>query len=266
MELLGHGRTAEVYRTDDGKAVKLYRVGMSENIIAYEARIAKAIGSVCSVAPDFYGITSIEGRKGLLYQLVDGNALTEMTHKEKIDISGLARRMAEVHRCIHALSADDLPTMMDTFVPRLKAYNRLSNAGLQNLIAFIKRDETKRICHGDLHVENVIEDSSGKLWAIDWTNAYSGNPDSDLARSLYLFLHGLPPGQDQIELAEQLFREQAVESFIEFYGGDDPRNSEDWDVWQLLILISRCSEGIDPERPKIDQMISGILDSRPEFA
>ena len=266
MERLGRGRTAEVYRTEDDKALKLYHADVSESFITYETQIAKAVTSVCSAAPKFYGKTTLEGRKGLLYQIVEGTTLTEMIHQESVDINGLACRMAKAHQSIHATSTDDLPSMMDYFVPNLIRYGQLSDAGLQNLIAFIDRDKTEKICHGDLHPENVMEDNNGKLWIIDWTNADSGNPISDLARPLYLVLNGLPLNQTHIEPAERLMREQVVESFIPFYGSDDPRKSNDWDVWRLIILINRCFENIDSERPEIDRMIAEILKSRPEFA
>ncbi|NKB65602.1 MAG: phosphotransferase [Candidatus Latescibacteria bacterium] len=265
-ELLGRGRTAAVYRNEAGQAVKIFHAGVADGLVQHEARIAAALAGVCPVAPDFYGIKDCDGRPALLYQLIEGTALIEWFRREEVDIAGLASRLAAVHRSVHAAAATRLPTMAQAWAPKLRQYGQLSTAGIERLLDFIDRDPVRKICHGDLHPENAMEDSNGQLWAIDWTNAYSGHPLSDMARTVYLLRYGLPPEQARIGAAEKALREQGVEVFLESYGGSDPRQDPDWPVWWLLVLIGRCSERIGAEQSDIDRMIAQSLAARPEFA
>ncbi|MEV0931928.1 phosphotransferase [Streptomyces phaeochromogenes] len=57
---------------------------------------------------------------------------------------------------------------------------------------------TKRpfcLLHADLHRENFILDSEGKVWVIDWELATLGDPLYDLATHLYLMQY--PPAQER---------------------------------------------------------------------
>jgi aminoglycoside phosphotransferase (APT) family kinase protein len=265
MEFIGRGRTAEIYRTNDGKALKLYCEGVSERVIAHEARISNAVGSSCDVAPEFFGEASSDGRAGLLFQLIEGTPLIDKLKYPQFDPIELARQMADIHRSVHATSADGFPEMQDALGRGSVDCDRLNSEGVRKLATFLDKERGNQVCHGDLHVENVIEDKDGRLWVIDWTNAYRGNPISDISRSLYLILHGLPENQNHINPEERGMREKVADDFIRFYGGEDPRQEKDWDIWRLLILLNRITENIDRERSEIDRMISEILESRAEF-
>ena len=49
-----------------------------------------------------------------------------------------------------------------------------------------------RLCHGDFHPGNCIIGDDG-MRVIDWPNAYAGDPDADVARTLLTLRVGDPP-------------------------------------------------------------------------
>ncbi|MFF4271194.1 phosphotransferase family protein [Streptomyces sp. NPDC001536] len=56
------------------------------------------------------------------------------------------------------------------------------------------------LLHGDLHRENLVIDSGGRLWAIDWELALLGDPLYDLATHLYLMRY--PADQERSMVME----------------------------------------------------------------
>ena len=77
MQLLGRGRTAEVFLAQDGRALKLFFADFPAKVIRREADKARVVTSLCSFAPAFYGETHIDGRAGLLYERIDGAPLID---------------------------------------------------------------------------------------------------------------------------------------------------------------------------------------------
>ncbi|MGY0024945.1 phosphotransferase [Streptomyces sp. cg35] len=56
------------------------------------------------------------------------------------------------------------------------------------------------LVHGDLHRENLIVDSGGELWVIDWELAMFGDPLYDLATHLHLMRYPVPQEREVTRL------------------------------------------------------------------
>ncbi|WP_307522733.1 phosphotransferase family protein [Streptomyces umbrinus] len=74
------------------------------------------------------------------------------------------------------------------------------------------------LLHGDLHRENFILDSAGKVWAIDWELAMLGDPLYDLATHLHLMRYPVQQEREIIQrwcaIAEEV-REGSSEGWVE---------------------------------------------------
>lgn len=74
------------------------------------------------------------------------------------------------------------------------------------------------LLHADLHRENFILDSEGKVWAIDWELAMLGDPLYDLATHLHLMRYPVQQEREIIQrwcaIAEEV-REGSSEGWIE---------------------------------------------------
>lgn len=261
MKLLGSGRCAEVFLQEDGKALKLF---YAEGPAAAEAEKAPVVGRSCPVAPAFYGRTERDGRSGLLYACVSGLSLTDQVVSGDLAPDAGGRRMAAVHRQIHACSGKGLPGAVEYFGPKIDRFPLLSATGRGRLLDYIGRDGERCLCHGDLHPENILTDDAGRVWAIDWANAYCGNPLADVARTEYLLLNGLPPGATSIGAEEGRMRTQAAEAYMGSLNMPfDPRA---WDLWRLAMLIGRYGEEIEAEAPVVREAVNQIVAHHGDFA
>ena len=99
-----------------------------------------------------------------------------------------------------------------------------------------------KVCHGDFNPSNIIIDSSGKAYIIDWSHATQGNASADAARTYLLF------SLKQPELAEMymhLFCEKS--------------NTAKQYVQQWLpIVATQMVKGIEEEKELLSKWINVV--------
>ena len=85
-ELIGQGRTADVYRYDENKVVKIFRSEYTH--LAYEEYAkAKEINNIGIPAPHVYELIDIDSRKGIVYEFVHGiNMIKQLQYYERNSI------------------------------------------------------------------------------------------------------------------------------------------------------------------------------------
>ncbi|MEW2268306.1 phosphotransferase, partial [Streptomyces sp. NPDC047868] len=108
------------------------------------------------------------------------------------------------------------------------------------------------LLHGDLHRENFILDSAGKVWAIDWELAMLGDPLYDLATHLHLMRYPVLQEQEIIQrwcaIAEEV-REGSSEGWDE-------------DLPRLLAYKKAQSLFTDVIRETQSLLVTGAFDPR----
>ena len=187
LELLAEGRTAEVYAYGEGRVLKLDRPdwnGLSE----FEGTMLAALADAGLPVARPHGTVTIEGRRGLILDRVDGPSLLEVLLASGPEQAGrLAGRFAALQRQINATAIAGLPDL----VPRLRREVEASVPGaalraeLLGLLAELD-DGARGVCHYDLHPLNVLTGPDGWV-VIDWLTVAAGPPAADLARTLVLW-------------------------------------------------------------------------------
>jgi Phosphotransferase enzyme family len=108
---IAQGLTAEVYVWDETRILKLFRDERSPDQVAYEARIARAVHAAGLPVPAVGDIVEVNGRRGLLYERVDGLSMLDSMGQKCWTLSQSARLWAELHADLHARSpVPELPS------------------------------------------------------------------------------------------------------------------------------------------------------------
>lgn len=186
---IAQGRTAEIYPGESGKILKVYRAGFSPEDAAYEASIASKVQEAGIACPRFYEMTEFQGRPALVYERIDGPTMAELVFKRPWRIPQLARRMARLHRTMHAPILEvDLPSQREKYARSIEISDLLS-ADLKKILLqrFATLPEDCRLCHGDFHPGNILS-PGGRDLTIDWIDCSVGHPLADVARTSILLL------------------------------------------------------------------------------
>lgn len=194
--LLGSGQKGDVYRYDDELILKVYNRRNTYRDVEREitlSRRAFVLGIPTAIS---FGIVSVEGRYGAMYELVNADSLSACIVRNPSRLSHYAAVMAELARTIHNTEAEEedlFPDVRDRF----RAY--ITNGVLRSDKELADRcmrlidnmPETRHLIHGDFHTSNVFfQDSDPML--IDMDRLATGDPVFELA-DMYLYYSASDP-------------------------------------------------------------------------
>ncbi len=186
------GRTAEIYALPGNKVLKLFRSGVSTSTVSQEELIAKTVNTLNLPTPGFEGTTEAGGRRGLIYERIEGESLTNHLKKHPWSLFDSIRLAAQLQNNIHQHEVSELPSQKDRLTEEI--WRTGLPAEIKDKLGQLLSElhDGNILCHGDYHVDNLYVTSTG-LEVIDWATATKGNPLGDLARTLLLLRLGSPP-------------------------------------------------------------------------
>ena len=261
-ELIGEGRTAQVYAWGPYHALKLYYDWWPLGNIEYESHIGRVVYAAGVPCPSVGDIVQEEGRVGLVYERVAGPSISDVLLAEPQRLEELAVTLAQLHAAMHRPApGSGLPLQRQRLLHHIELASPvplppgLKEKALQLLQELPDGDV---ICHGDLHPGNVLLSSRGPL-AIDWENASLGSGICDVARTALLLetAHFYLPGTpDYPAIAEavSLFRNLYVQSYCDIT--DVERGLIDG--WRIPLAAARLHEGIAVEEEYLLRIVAGL--------
>lgn len=255
--LLGQGRTAEIYAWGDDQILKLYREFAPTHWVDHELRVGRVVMEAGLAAPAIGELVESDGRRGLLYERVDGPTLLQSVARRPWTLAQAARQFAELHAQMHDVHRPQLPAQREQLrhainaAPQLRA--DLKARVLRRLASLPTGDA---VCHGDYHPDNIILSARGPV-VIDWMTVNAGDPAADVARTTLLFLGGsLPPGMPS---AQQFFfqamRRLYYQIYLRAYRRLRPMPSLSIQIWLPILAAARLNEGIAGEEAQLVQRV-----------
>lgn len=262
--LIGKGMTAEVFEWEQDKVLKLYFHWVTDKWVEDEANIGKAIYQTGIQSPEVFDvIENEEGRKGIIFELIDGKSLLEILLNNPWRLFSFAGRMARIHYDIHSHSIDNLTSAKDKLTKVIANISILTQDKINNIIGYLEGLPTgDSICHGDFHPDNILVREKGNEVVIDWTNAYSGCPLSDVARTRILITTPyMPTGTSKVlNLVSVILKKLLYSAYLREYLRLSKANCIDIDAWILPIAAARLSENIPGEEKWLLDIIDKELD------
>jgi thiamine kinase-like enzyme len=89
-----------------------------------------------------------------------------------------------------------------------------------------------QLCHGDFHVQNLIQTTQG-LRIIDWVDATSGTPESDICRSYLLY---------------RLYYPDAADLYLDLYCTKKNLDREAILAWLPIVAAAKFVESTNDKR------------------
>ena len=249
--LIGKGMTAEVFQWQQDKVLKLYFDWVTDNWVTQEASIGKAIYEIGIQSPAVYDtLKDEEGRLGIIFERIDGKSMLEILIKKPWRIFSFAGKMARLHNNIHKHSFGNLSSAKEKFTKVITNIAGLSQDKKSKIILYLDDLTTgDSICHGDFHPDNILVAGKGKEVIIDWTNAYTGCPLSDVARTRILITTPyIPPGTPKLlGFVSMIFKKLLYATYLREYLSISKLKGRDICAWTLPIAAARLSENIPGE-------------------
>ncbi len=255
------GRTAEVYAWQDGKVLKLYRDWCPTNWVDHEAHIAEVVTQAGLPAPHAYGVVEVNGRRGVVYERVDGESMLQGMRRQPLKMAAFGRMLADLHYEMHRQPVTTLPEQHSQIERSLNEARKLpDDLRTAALAALARLPDGDRLCHGDFHPDNVVMTAKGPR-IIDWMTANRGNPWADVARTHLLLTLGQPPGNvialRLILLARGLF----YRGYMRRYQSFATEGREQLQAWIPIMAAARLNEDIANENAALLRIVHSGLAS-----
>lgn len=188
-EKIAGGLCAEVYRIDDDTVLKLYKKGLSEEMMYKEKDYAKKAFVLGIPTAISYDMVEADGRIGILFEMIKAKDLASTMRDDLDNIPKYAKMFSELAKLVHNSdgSKTDLPRKRDNYVKLLERCTMITpkeRAVLQKMLDSIPVGTS--VVHGDFHPANTMI-SNGELVFIDMGDLGVSEPYSDLAQVYCLY-------------------------------------------------------------------------------
>ncbi len=249
------GRTAEIYAWKDGTILKLYRDWCPANWADHEAHIAEVVARAGLPAPRAFEIVEVNGRRGLVYERVDGQSMLQAMQRQPFKLFAFGRILADLHFEMHRQPAETLPDQRGQIERSIREAKRLPDDLRDAALAALARlPGGDRLCHGDFHPDNVIMTAKGPV-VIDWMTANRGNPWADVARTHLLMTLGQPVGGTFTTRLILLGRGLFYRGYMGRYRSLAARGSEQMQAWIPIMAAARLNEDISNENAALLRIV-----------
>ena len=252
---IAEGRTAEIYVWNDRQVIKLYRDWCPPDWVDYEARIARAVYEAGIPSPEAGEIVEVEGRRGLLYERLEGISMLQDMNARPWMLWNHARSLAELHLKVHAQSTTGLPSYKERLDYDIRNSEHLSEELKSRAMALLKvLPGGTNICHGDYHPANVLITERGPV-VIDWMTASTGSPWTDVARSSLILSIGAKAAGKQVSPIIRTAIKLYHRTYLNRYRALQPDTKNELDRWMPVIAAGRLNENIIPEREALIKIV-----------
>jgi len=259
---IAEGRTAEIFRLEGRRVLKLFRPGWGEDDARYEADKAAAIHAAGLPVPSVHGVMHVNNRFGIVYEEIVGAPLMESVRRRPWAVRETARFLAELHLQVHTAEVPSLPLATDRLARAIERAPRLSDEQRASLPSLLDRlPGGHAVCHGDFHPGNVFLTERGPV-ILDWMDAVRGNPLADVARTSVLMCATVLPRDMSGRRVVELIRRAFHRAYLRRYLAETPGDRGQLAAWVAVLAGARLAERIPGEEETLLALVERGLNSR----
>jgi thiamine kinase-like enzyme len=257
-ELLGSGRTAEVFEIDDTKVLKLFNEYMPKSLIEYEFEFSYKAKELFRFAPKAYEIITYQNQIGIIYERVFGEELSYILQNDITKAKKFGREMGKLHSEMHKISSNNLPSQKNRYKNDILESKDIledkANVLLSQLDSFEKNNI---LCHGDFHLGNIMF-KDNNYYVIDWMNCCKGHPEADVCRTLIMFetpFIEICIKPEIKHLVKDIFSKLKKE-YLNSYFQNSESTLDKVEKWRPIVAAARIKEKIPGELNWLLSMIN----------
>ena len=180
--MLGKGNTAEIFEYDQGRVCKLFFEGYPQQYIEHEYQNAKEVFRLKLKTPEPFGLVTMNQRKGIIYERVDGESLSGRLKNANIDET--LDVFTQIHQEWLGHHSNNVLSYKEYLTILVSSKNPEHKKLMEEIYALPDDD---CILHGDFHPDNVlVRLRDGVPVVIDFMNVCHGPALFDIARTFFL--------------------------------------------------------------------------------
>ncbi len=258
------GRSAEVFRTDDNKVMKLFFEDYPKAYAEKEFKNTKIASELGCTPMKVYEMTEKDGRTGFVMDYIDGVSQNDMPSKNPLYLLKGGQDLARCHVRVQSKQSHELDDIRMVCADLLndETMSILSEEEKKRAEAYLlSLPEEDTVLHLDFHTGNVLVDKNGNCTVIDWMTAARGNRAVEEAMMEFLFSEAeLFPEAGRLQKAFfAAVRGYIGKQFFKEYQKLTPLSADEIDRYRLPALIVRRSWNIEFEKPYLTRTLKELI-------
>lgn len=245
-ELIGAGRTADVFLYDEEQVLKLYKESVDAASVVREFDTAVYACENNLPTPKPIAVIQEENRHGIVFRRIEGTSLLNLLSDSPMSMPHIAVKMARLHHHINSIAYSDASnSQKESLVHAIMRSPLLSEGDKAKIRNYIETlPDEKFLCHGDFHPDNILIDED--LWIIDWMTGTSGSPACDVARSrMILECSDIPEAIPAVQRFFLSFGKKALaKKYVREYCRISGLTPGEIDRWMLPLYAARLAENL----------------------
>ncbi len=190
--LVGRGYVAEVFAYGEGKVVKLFIDEGSDDDAELEARVTRAARESGLSAPRMWEVVNVNGRPGIVMERIEAESMHKWARLYPWRRYTGPKIMAQIHADMHSKTSAEMPDLREKLRSGVENADEVSDEIRSLALERLARlPDGNSICHGDLHLNNVLMSKAGPV-IVDWKYGSRGHPAADVARAVMVVSAGMP--------------------------------------------------------------------------
>ena len=250
LQKVAEGREAEMFAWEGGTILRLLRDPGGQAAIQREAAAMTAASDRGVRVPAVHGLTTVEGRPGMIMERIDGPDLLGVIAARPWTVFRAGRICGEVQAQLHGAGASSkLPPLRASIWGRIESSTRIPDELARFALGILNElPDGDSLCHGDFHPANILMAGDTPV-IIDWSNATRGDGSADVARTLVMLRMGEPPPGSPLllRLLAMVARRLLTSAYLRAYRRIRPLDMALVERWVTARVAERIDEGIEEE-------------------
>lgn len=176
-----------IYRDGDS-CIKVFRYGFSKADILNEALNQARAEQTGLNIPKIREITEIDGGWAIVSEFIRGKSMAELMRENGNMYPEYIEMLVGLQCEIHKSECCGLFKMKEKLTAKLLKCGLPATVRYKLLSDLDAMPHDEGLCHGDFNPSNIIIDSEGTPFIIDWAHAALGNASADAAKTYLYFL------------------------------------------------------------------------------
>lgn len=250
--MIGQGNTAEIYKLDNNKILKLFRTGLHKSVMEREYQYGIMVQKILNCVPKVYEMVEVDGRHGIIYEEIKGTNLLKTMFFSLWKINNYAKKLAHYHLDIQKPVNDTLYSVKEKLEEDLDSVNVLSEEFKEIIRKYLKQlPDGNVLCHFDFHPGNIMI-ADNKAVFLDWMTACRGEACADVARTCIVLKYGEVAHVPWImRKLISIFKHHIYKIYIKEYLMISMRSMEDINRWELPVAAARLREWISENEKQV---------------
>jgi len=253
-ELVGRGRTSDVYAFGAGSVVKVPHADVPRSWPEFEAGVTRAVGAHGVPAPIVRDVVTVEGRSAVVYERIEGPSMWQQMLDEPANAAQLTVMLANIQRSlVSAGTPAGIPDLVDRLTRKINVASALSAAERLEAVDLVQRlPRGAALLHGDLHPGNVLMGANGPV-VIDWFDASIGHPVADFVRSSILIQPERSVELRHLPGAHAGLLQTVHDTYLAEFAKELSERPVELSLWQAVVAAGRLAEHAEQDE-------SGLLE------